>query len=42
MSLIRMLRWAQTRFAVVSQANYPNFDSLVCRLKGSGPDSRKA
>jgi len=29
MSLIRMLTWAQTRFAVVSQAKYPNFDSLV-------------
>jgi len=29
MSLIRMLTWVQTRFAVVSQANYPNFDSLV-------------
>jgi len=29
MSLIRMLTWRLTRFAVVSRAKYPNFDSLV-------------
>jgi len=29
MTLIRILTWAQTRFAVGSQTNYQNFDSLV-------------